>query len=220
MVQVIKITEDGSCTLFVPSLNEHYHSTYGAVQESMHVFINSGLHHIGIENPKILEIGFGTGLNALLTLLEAYRFQSITYDGLELNPLNWDTVGQLGYSGFLKLTNEDQKKFQAMHDLPWDRPILLQTGFTLNKIHAAIEEFEINNNYDLVYFDAFAPEIQPELWVEPVFQKIYNVLNKNGILVTYCAKGEVRRIMQRCGFEVERLPGPPGKREMLSASKK
>jgi tRNA U34 5-methylaminomethyl-2-thiouridine-forming methyltransferase MnmC len=220
MEQEIILTADGSKTLFVPGLNEHYHSKFGAVQESIHVFIMHGLQEIKIEQPQILEIGFGTGLNALLTIISSNPSQIINYDAVEPYPLNWDVVNQLDYQGFLKLSEEQRKMFETIHAQAWNSTSYVHPSFILNKINCSIQSFKPDSNYDLVYYDAFAPEIQPELWEEPVFLKIYNAMNVNGILVTYCAKGEVRRIMQRCGFEVERLPGPPGKREMLRAVKK
>jgi len=219
MRQDIKITGDGSFTLYVPELNEHYHSVYGAVQESKHVFIKSGLRLLNIEKPKILEIGFGTGLNALLTLLNSEKFEIIEYDGVEFYPLDWEKVLPLEYHNFLKLSPDQLKMFEKIHTSPWNELVQINQGFILYKLKMKIQDFISAKKYDLVYFDAFAPEVQPELWTEKNFQRIYTVLNINGILVTYCAKGEVRRIMQRCGFTVERLAGPPGKREMLRAFK-
>jgi tRNA U34 5-methylaminomethyl-2-thiouridine-forming methyltransferase MnmC len=218
MRQVIKITADGSATLFVPELNEHYHSTFGAVQESMHVFIQNGLYQKDIENLKILEVGFGTGLNALLTLLHS-EFKIIEYHGIELFPLTWEMVIHLDYQNFLKLNSEQFKLFEDIHKAPWNKSCQINSGFILNKFNIPFQNFIPEVKYDLIYFDAFAPEVQPDLWDVNIFKSIYHLLNSKGILLTYCAKGIVRRAMQNCGFVVERLPGPPGKREMLRATK-
>jgi tRNA U34 5-methylaminomethyl-2-thiouridine-forming methyltransferase MnmC len=215
----IKITEDGSATLFVPELKEHYHSIHGAVQESSHVFIRAGLHQLKTRTPVILEIGFGTGLNALLTLMEEDRFERIDYYGVELNPVEWDKIECLSYPSFLRLDEAQKDCLYQMHNSPWDVQSQIGSKFQLTKIKASVLDFNFEVQYDLVYFDAFAPQIQPELWEEQVFKKLFSVMNPEGILVTYCAKGEVRRIMQRCGFVVERLPGPPGKREILRSTR-
>jgi tRNA U34 5-methylaminomethyl-2-thiouridine-forming methyltransferase MnmC len=215
----IIITEDGSATLFVPELNEHYHSIHGAVQESSHVFIKAGLHQLKTMTPVVLEIGFGTGLNALLTLMEEDKFERIDYYGIELNPVGWDKIECLSYASFLKLEKGQKNQFYQMHNSAWNVQFQLSSKFQLSKIKASVLDYTFYNKYDLVYFDAFAPQIQPELWEEKVFKKLFSVMKPGGILVTYCAKGEVRRIMQRCGFTVERLPGPPGKREILRSTR-
>jgi tRNA U34 5-methylaminomethyl-2-thiouridine-forming methyltransferase MnmC len=215
----IKITEDGSKTLFVPELNEHYHSTFGAVQESMHVYINMGLQQINKRNIRIFELGYGTGLNTLLTFLNKSKFENIEYHGMELYPIDAKLFDQLGYEKFLKLSPDDREIVKLIHNSSWNTLIEISPGFLLNKINASILEFNQIGSFDLVYFDAFAPTVQPELWTENVFLKIFNSMNKEAILVTYCAKGEVRRTMLKIGFEVERLPGPPGKFEMIRAIK-
>jgi tRNA U34 5-methylaminomethyl-2-thiouridine-forming methyltransferase MnmC len=205
--------------LYVPELNEHYHSIHGAVQESLHVFIHAGLHQLKTRNPVVFELGFGTGLNTLLTLMEEDRFDSINYYSIELYPIGWEKIESLAYPSFLKLEEGQKNLFNKIHNSPWDEQLQITSKFHLTKIKASALDFKFEDKYDLVYFDAFAPMVQPELWEGPVFQKLYNALNPGGILVTYCAKGEVRRIMQRCGFTVERLPGPPGKREMLRSTR-
>lgn len=213
----IRQTKDGSNTLYVPDLNEHYHSVHGALQESQHVFIKHGLEY-ALEQKrdvKILEIGFGTGLNAILTLPFALAQQAfIQYDTLEKYPLTQDVVEQLHFEQFI-LNPELLDNFKKMHAAPWNEPIDLSPYFTLQKIHETLEEFcPPEAYYDVVYFDAFAPEKQPELWTEEVFTKLHNATRPGGILVTYCAKGAFKRNLKAAGFIVEALPGPPGKREM------
>ena len=199
MERIIEKTDDGSATLFVPELNEHYHSTKGARTESQHIFIDMGLKASSATTPRILEIGFGTGLNAWLTLEEAERSRrNILYTGLELYPLEWQTIEQLGY-----ISNDEQLTTTARQQ-------------------PAIELFKQlhTSPFNLIYFDAFAPEKQPEMWSQELFNRLYVLLDRDGILTTYCAKGVVRRMLQTAGFTVERLPGPPGgKREILRARK-
>lgn len=215
----IKKTKDGSLTLYVPELDEHYHSIHGAVQESMHVFIRAGLGKAERNNINLYEVGFGTGLNALLTLISKKPGICINYYAVEKYPLHWNEVARLGYDRFLSLTKQDRDLFRKMHEVGWDERALIAATFSLHKIHGDLLSDSLTNNTDLIYFDAFAPEAQPELWSEGVFTKLFSRLNPGGLLVTYCAKGEVRRRMVRAGFLVERLAGPPGKREMLRAQK-
>lgn len=214
MRRIIERTEDGSATLFVPELNEHYHSVKGARTESQHIFIDMGLHASAAPLPHILEIGFGTGLNALLTLEAAERDRRhVHYTGIELYPLSWQEVDVLGYS--------DNPLFERLHTAPWEEDVELSPYFTLRKRQGdAHVVAESERALDLVYFDAFAPEKQPEMWSEQLFRTLYVNMNSGGILTTYCAKGAVRRLLQAVGFRVERLPGPPGgKREILRATK-
>ncbi len=219
MERIIERTDDGSTTLFVPALNEHYHSVKGARTESQHIFIDRGLNASEAAEPRILEIGFGTGLNALLTLEATEKnHRKIHYTGVELYPLPWDTVEKLGYS--------DHPLFKALHTTPWETEVNVTPYFTLRKLKEDITaptnhlSQATDSGYDLVYFDAFAPEKQPEMWSQELFSRIYVIMNKGGILTTYCAKGTVRRMLQSSGFVVERLPGPPGgKREILRAQK-
>lgn len=212
MKRTIEHTEDGSATLFVPELNEHYHSVKGARTESQHIFIDMGLKASAALQPHVLEIGFGTGLNALLTLEAAgQEKRPVHYTGIELYPLAWEEVNALGYS--------DNPLFKQLHAAPWEENVEISPYFTLRKIQADANEF-ISDNPDLVYFDAFAPEKQPEMWNEQLFRSLYVSMNTGGILTTYCAKGVIRRMLQTVGFLVERLPGPPGgKREILRATK-
>lgn len=217
MERVIEHTADGSATLFVPELDEHYHSVKGAFTESQHIFIDMGLKACPSPTPKILEVGFGTGLNAYLTLLEAERSgRHVHYTGIELYPLPWETIEQLHY-------NEDER-FKALHTAAWEKEIEITPYFTLHKVQADFSTgYAVpysSSGYDILYFDAFAPEKQPEMWSQELFDRLYVNTSEEGILTTYCAKGVVRRMLQSAGFKVERLPGPPGgKREILRATR-
>ena len=213
----IRQTKDGSNTLYVPELNEHYHSVHGALQESQHVFIKHGLEY-ALEQKrdvKILEVGFGTGLNAILTFPFALAQKAfVQYDTLEKYPLTQEVVEQLHFEKFI-LNPELLDYYKQMHAAPWNQPVDLIPYFSLQKIHETLEEFSSPDAYyDVVYFDAFAPEKQPELWTEEVFAKLYKAVRPGGVLVTYCAKGAFKRNLKAAGFIVEALPGPPGKREM------
>lgn len=215
----IKTTLDGSSTLFVPELNEHYHSLNGAVQESMHIFIRSGLNQVRNEEIRLLEIGFGTGLNALLTFLENAGKKTIQYHAIELYPLDWMTIERLRYPEYLGISMESGSLFRTMHTSSWEIDLWIDPAFCLRKIKSSLPGVEFASTFNLVYFDAFAPKVQPELWNEAIFRKMFDAMEPGGLLVTYCAKGDVRRRMQQAGFVVERLPGPPGKREILRAKK-
>lgn len=212
-------TADGSYTLFVPEMDEHYHSVKGALTESEHIFINMGLKHTTITEPHILEIGFGTGLNAFLTLLEAERNQrKIHYTTLEKYPLNAEVLQQLNYPEII--APEAAELYYKMHHVVWNVPVAITPYFTLQKIETDYTTFSFQQKYDIIYFDAFAPEKQPEMWSQQLFDNLYQTLNPGGVLTTYCAKGVVRRMLQSAGFTVERLPGPPGgKREILRGNK-
>lgn len=213
----IEHTADGSATLFVPGLNEHYHSVKGARTESQHVFIDMGLKHIGASQPRVLEVGFGTGLNAYLTLLAGNEDnRPIHYTTIEHYPLDWQTVAGLKYS--------DSPLFEQLHTCPWEQEVAITPRFTLLKKNIDFTRFgtEERNKYlfDVVYFDAFAPEKQPGMWTQQLFDYLYHSMANGAVLTTYCAKGVVRRMLQQAGFVVERLPGPPGgKREILRATK-
>lgn len=215
------ITADGSPTLFIKEWNEHYHSIHGAVRESKHVFIEAGLHYILEKNPQphILEIGLGTGFNALLTLADVLHKKAfITYTALEPFPPDAEVIA--GFNAqHLEQLGEATPYFQKVHHAPWDTEYALHPHFILIKRNITLHEYAVMERFDLIYFDAFAPRVQPELWTDDVFSKMFAALRTNGALVTYCAKGEVRRSMVRAGFKVERLQGPPGKREMLRAIK-
>ena len=251
-------TADGSKTIQLPDWNEQYHSVHGAVQESYHVFIANGLAHIQSDSISILEIGFGTGLNALITYLEAKKSKTdIQYTGVEAFPVMEEEWGELDYAYRLRAraldkgahpdgnslvddatallgnpspSNKDSVAFYEaleslddifirMHEIPWEAPAAISEDFILQKQQKDFFKIEDESLYDLVYFDAFGARVQPELWTEGLFRKMYLAMKKDGILTTYSAKGSVRRAMQAVGFTVERLPGPPGKREMLRAHK-
>ena len=214
----LKITEDGSHTLFVPEIDECYHSTHGAIQESQHIFIEAGIKQCQKEKIKILEIGFGTGLNAFLTLLEAEQCEKqIQYTSLELYPVEIEKALQLNYPEML--APEKRLVFEEMHTAEWNIEIPISSFFKLIKIETDFTGYVLEEQFDVVFFDAFSPEKQPEMWSEVLFEKIYAHCNQGAVLTTYCAKGIVRRAMQAAGFVVDRLPGPPGKREMLRGKK-
>lgn len=211
-------TADGSHTLFIPEMDEHYHSVNGAVQESRHVFIEAGLHHQTQKDITVFEIGFGTGLNAFLTLLDAEENnRSVNYYSVELYPLASELVGALNYGDVI--CPEKKEWFGALHAASWNEAAKITDRFTLHKIQGDSNTCQLPEDIDLVYFDAFAPDKQPEMWSQEIFDKIYAHTSEGGILTTYCAKGVVRRMMQKAGYSVERIPGPPGKREMLRAMK-
>lgn len=216
--RTIITTEDGSQSIFVNDMNEHYHSIHGAVQESMHVFICQGLRQCCKDSISILEIGFGTALNALLTYVEAQKTgKQIHYHSLEKYPLIQEEYALLDYSSVLK--GGELEILQTMHRSEWEHDFAVSNFFTLLKTQTDMCVWLPNRTYDVVYFDAFAPEKQPDLWTESIFRKLFDSMNDGGILATYCAKGQVRRNMTAAGFTVARLPGPPGKREMLVARK-
>ena len=212
----IQITQDGSKTLFLPEMNETYHSKFGAKTESMHVFINAGYKKMVSPNINILEVGMGTGLNVLLTFQEhLHDFKQVYYETIEKFPVQSNVFSELDYA-----TNDvEQLIFSTIHTASWDEDILLDDTFILHKKQTDLLNFSSKKRFDLIYFDAFDPEKQPELWTESVFASLFDYLNEGGVLVTYSAKGIVRRAMQAVGFTVERIPGPPGKREMMRATK-
>ena len=223
MKREIIITADGSHSISVPELNVAYHSVHGAITESLHVFIKAGLidsaifEYIGVH--QVLEIGFGTGLNALLTLIEADKHKNrIYYTAIEPYPLNEEMVGQLNYCEQLNLP-EYKPRFERMHEIDWEEMYEISEFFRLTKTKSDVSAFTTDDRFDIIYFDAFAPSAQPELWTKEIFEKMYTLLKPGGILITYCSKGDVRRAMIAAGFEVEKLQGPPGKREMIRAKK-
>ncbi len=209
-------TKDGSKSLYLPEMNETYHSKFGALTESEHVYIKAGLDAININKINLLEIGFGTGLN---TFLSHNAIQNkpvkIYYEALEKYPLTSELIPLLNTFDSLS----QRKLFENIHQVAWQQPVPLSPNFILFKNKVDLKDYKSDHLFDLVYFDAFAPDKQPELWTEQIFNKIFNLMNPKGILVTYSAKGSVRRKLQKVGFTVEKLPGPPGKREMLRAIK-
>lgn len=215
----IVATNEGIHTVYNKQVNEHYHSLNGSLQESMHVFIKNGLLTVNKNLPeiKILEMGFGTGLNAILTYRENYVLQKhIHYTTVEAFPLPASITDKLNY--FEYFGKPLQPFFQKMHDCNWFENVVFG-DFVLHKIHADMLEMQLDANYDLVYYDLFSPAHQPELWTFEVLQKIYDVCNKGAVLVTYCAKGEVKRTLEKVGFKIEALGGPKWKREMIRAVK-
>ncbi len=241
MKREIVITADGSSTIHLPDWDEQYHSKHGAIQEAYHVFIKHGLHYFcdpeGNEesqqktnditsnlvekthNISILEIGFGTGLNAFITLLEAEKLKIlVNYFGVEGYPVLMDEITQLNYSKELN-AKVKTSLFNELHEVSWEISHEITSHFSLTKQNKFFSEIEEEDSYNIIYFDAFGARVQPELWTESIFKKMYGALKTKGVLVTYSAKGSVRRAMETVGFKVERLPGPPGKREMLRASK-
>ena len=212
-------TRDGSTTIHIEEWDECYHSRFGAIQEAQHVFIKNGLSLFENKSISILEIGFGTGLNAFITFLESKKLsQKIEYFGVEAYPVSADEVVSMNYVSELNAENESEI-FEKMHQCNWEEQIVLKADFLFTKrrqFFAAIDDIE---KFDLIYFDAFGFDVQPELWSTTIFQKMYNALKPRGVLVTYAARGVVKRSMIEVGFTVEKLEGPPGKREMFRAKK-
>jgi tRNA U34 5-methylaminomethyl-2-thiouridine-forming methyltransferase MnmC len=223
MKRKIIITKDGSPTISIPEMKVTYHSVHGAVQESMHVYIEAGLRRSGVFDyigvNHVLEIGFGTGLNALLTLIEADKEKNrIYYTAIEPNPLNETEISELNYCEQLNQP-QYQQLFEKMHQVVWEEMFEITENFRLTKTKTSLLDFSIANSFFLIYFDAFDPNAQPGLWTKDVFEKLYSMMIEGGILVTYCSKGKVRRAMQAAGFTVEKIPGPAGKKEMTRAVK-
>ena len=217
MNQIIK-TSDGSHTIYVPEIDEHYHSVHGAVQESTVIFINSGFDFCKADPISILEVGFGTGLNALLTAIKSIEgTREVNYTSIENYPLDNKTISSLNYNEFAG--ENGREIFHLIHLSPWNTRVNICKNFNLHKMEADFTKEKLPGKYDLIYFDAFGPDKQPEMWTRKMFSGISDVTNKKGILVTYSAKGEVKRNLKECGFEVTLLPGPPGKRQMIRAVK-
>lgn len=217
MIQNIITTKDGSHTIQLEDKTVTYHSINGAIQETNHIFINAGLKYLidkGYNNLNVLEVGFGTGLNILLTILNASN-TTLYCNTIEPFPLETEIIDKLNYGNIL----QHQDLFTTLHNYPFDTEVKVSPNFILLKSKCGLQDFHSDKKFHLVYFDAFAPVDQPELWTEEVFDKIYNLLLPNAILVTYCSKGVVNRVMKKVGFSVEKLKGPPGKREMIRATK-
>ena len=220
MTKQILLTEDGSYTVAIPEMNVTYHSVRGALQESVHIYIVSGfqyaLPNITNDPISVFEMGFGTGLNALLTLQEAIKLKrKVYYHAVELYPLTMEEATALHQDEQL---GTDNLSIQ-LHEAAWEEDVAINEYFTLRKTKTSLLDLSLNNQFDVIYFDAFAPTDQPELWTEAVFANLYNHLNTHGVLVTYSSKGSVRRAMKAAGFTVEKIPGPIGKAEIVRATK-
>lgn len=215
-IEILK-SSDGSHTLYLPEMDETYHSRHGAVQEALHVFIQNGLLKKAEQQKeiRILEIGWGTGLNSLLTYKVAKEHNlKIHYTGIEKFPVPKEVLSKLNYTEW----NEDDYLNKA-YSAEWERSVQLYENFTLEKLACDVLDLNFTEAFDLIYFDAFGPRAQCEMWEKEVFDIIYKATKFGGVFVTYCAKGQVRRDLQEVGFSMERLPGPPGKREMLRGIK-
>ena len=216
--EIIK-TADGSTTIHLTDWNESYHSKNGAIQEAYHVFIKNGLSFIEEKSVSILEIGFGTGLNAFITFLEAQKNNlSIDYTGIEAYPVAEEEAFAMNYLTELN-ANDFESEFKKMHQCPWNERIVFNSNFSLTKRNQFFQDIVDKNAFDLIYFDAFGYQVQPELWSTEIFKKMYESLKDKGVLVTYAARGVIKRSMQEVGFIVKKVPGPPGKREMMIAFK-
>lgn len=211
----IVTTEDGSNTIYIPELNENYNSIHGSIQESSLIYLEYGLNYCSKEEINILEIGFGTGLNVFNTLLNTDK--KIMYHSIELYPLTPEEYRKLNIPNFFD--DNKSKFFIDIHECEWNKINLITDNFSLYKIHEDLLEVNLEYKYDVVYFDAFAPDIQPSLWTREIFSKIYKSMNIGGVLTTYCVKGDVKRALKECGFKIEKLKGPKGKREILRAIK-
>ncbi|MCC8145999.1 MAG: tRNA (5-methylaminomethyl-2-thiouridine)(34)-methyltransferase MnmD [Bacteroidales bacterium] len=211
---IVQYTTDGSHTLYIPELDEHYHSVNGAVQEARHVYIEAAFNQYRKQEIRVLEMGFGTGLNVLLTLLEARKREvRVIYTALDKYPLPAEILNSLNY------VDIDKEMFAKIHAASWNAPVHIEDFCTLHKVQIDFHDYEYPGKYDVVYYDAFGPDKQSDVWDQSLFDIIHSSMNSGGILSTYCAKGEIRRRMKNAGFEVHRLEGPPGKREMLQAVK-
>lgn len=221
------LTEDGSVTIYVPELNEHYHSIHGAIRESRHIFIQAGIGYYLEEHPEnewtaeplyILEAGFGTGLNAYLSLIRAGELQiPVCYHSIEKYPLSSDDIEKLNYPEHIDYP--DRHFFRELHACAWEQEVNLTPFFRLYKHKQDFRDIRFAAQFDIVFFDAFNPDVQPHLWTREVFDHFQRALKPGGILVTYCVKGVVKQALRSVGFSLKRLPGPPGKREMLRATK-
>ena len=215
-IQTIK-TKDGSVSLWNSELDETYHSRHGAWNEAIHVFVESGFKQLsGRKEIKVLEVGFGTGLNCYLTALAHDADQRIFYCGLEAYPLGREFLCELNYAD---REGGERGLLEDIYLSDWELELEIRPNFLLKKVEEKLETFKPGEKFDLVYFDAFGPRAQPEMWEKSVFEKLYGLMSSQGVFVTYCAKGQVRRDLGSCGFDVERLEGPPGKRHMLRGIK-
>ena len=219
MKREIIITDDGSTTIRIPDWDENYHSTHGAIQEAKHVFIKNGLDLFQNQDSiSILEIGFGTGLNAFITFLETINKEKVNYVGVEAYPISQEEIAQMNYVKELE-AEKYQEVFDMMHSCVWENQQTITENFLLTKRKQFFQDIEDKNQFDLIYFDAFGFPLQPELWSEVIFKKMYDALLPKGTLVTYACRSSIKNAMLSVGFSIEKLPGAPGKREMLRATK-
>ena len=219
MKREIIITDDGSTTIRIPEWDENYHSTHGAIQEAKHVFIKNGLDLFQNQDAiSILEIGFGTGLNAFITFLETINKEKVNYVGVEAYPISEEEIAQMNYVSKLD-AKKYQEVFDKMHSCDWEKQETISENFHLTKRKQFFQDIEDKNQFDLIYFDAFGFPLQPELWSEVIFKKMYDALLPKGTLVTYACRSSIKNAMLSVGFSIEKLPGAPGKREMLRATK-
>lgn len=217
MTSIIK-TNDGSNTLYSNIFNDQYHSIFGALQESQFIYIQTGLNFCKQNSLKIFEVGFGTGLNAILTFIEGFKKKiNIEYHAIELFPIDIETINQLNYFEFL--SNDQKPVYKKLHECKWNNKIKISDNFTFRKVKYDFNQYIFNETFDLIYFDAFAPEKQPNMWSYENFAKLYDNMNNKGILTTYSSKGIVKNNLRKAGFKVTRLDGPKGKRHILRAQK-
>ncbi len=215
------VSSDGSHTLLSNQFNVHYHSIHGAIEEAIHVFISAGLDFFGsMPEIKVFEMGFGTGLNAWLAGIHAGRTQRIVqYTGVELYPVDISTIQGLNYTSQLNLSELETKMFHQLHSVLWNEPHHISPNFSFKKCHQDINQFDFSDSYDIIFFDAFAPNTQAQLWEIQLHQKLFDALNPGGILVTYCAKGAFKRMLKEVGYTLDPLSGPHRKHEMTRAIK-
>ena len=219
MKREIIITSDGSTSIHLPEWEESYHSKHGAIQEAQHVFIKNGLSLCKGQSVSVLEIGFGTGLNAFITFIESQKSnQNIEYVGVEGFPVSAEEVVQMNYVNQLN-ANQFESEFKMMHTSDWEKNVTISEHFRLTKRKQLFNEINDKNQFDIIYFDAFGYRVQPELWSVEIFAKIFEALKEGGILVTYACRGPIKNAMKEAGFQIEKLAGPPGKREMLRGRK-
>ncbi|MCC9044501.1 tRNA (5-methylaminomethyl-2-thiouridine)(34)-methyltransferase MnmD [Myroides sp. M-43] len=220
MKRKVITTSDGSTSIEMEEWGETYHSIHGAIQEARHVYIERGFDKIAASEIKVLEMGFGTGLNAFLTLVEARNKNKVVeYHSIEAFPVTEEESKALNFEALYD-TPEDEQLFNQMHQCNWNTTYQITPIFKLHKIHSTFEEAVVNQEFfDVIYFDVFGYQFQPDLWSVEIFQKVYNALKSGGVLATYACRGPIKRAMKQVGFTTEKVPGPPGKREMLVAYK-
>ncbi len=217
MTNKLVITNDGSHSIFNPEVNETYHSKHGAIVEAEYIFIKHGFSAVNKKTLTILEIGFGTGLNALLTSQKATQKKvTVNYHTMELYPVNKDKYKKLNFTDLIGMEKDD---LLDLHQSEWEKECQITDYFKLTKSKSSLENYTSKTKFDIIYFDAFSPEKQPELWTDIIFKKMHEYLKEDGFLVTYCAKGVVKRTMKAVGFEIVVLDGPTGKRQMTRANK-